>query len=51
VIVAVLNGEMLVRRLEQSFNNVRLVPEHKKLAPIPMDHTFTSFTVWVWLHT
>jgi DNA polymerase V len=45
VIVAVLNGEMLVRRLEQSFNKVRLVPETKKLSPIDVD-PFTDFSVW-----
>jgi DNA polymerase V len=45
VIVAVLNGEMLVRRLEQSFNKVRLLPETKKLAPIDVD-PFTEFSVW-----
>jgi DNA polymerase V len=45
VIVAVLNGEMLVRRLEQSFNKVRLVPETKKLAPIDVD-PFAEFAVW-----
>jgi DNA polymerase V len=45
VIVAVLNGEMLVRRLEQSFNKTRLVPETKKLAPIDVD-PFAEFSVW-----
>lgn len=45
VVVAVLNGEMLVRRLEQSFNKVRLVPETKKLAPIDVD-PLAEFSVW-----
>lgn len=45
VVVAVLNGEMLVRRLEQSFNKIRLLPETKKLAPIDVD-PFTEFSVW-----
>lgn len=45
VIVAVLNGEMLVRRLEQSFGKIRLVPETKKLAPIDVD-PFAEFLVW-----
>jgi DNA polymerase V len=45
VVVAVLNGEMLVRRLEQSFNKVRLVPETKKLAPIDVD-PYAEFSVW-----
>jgi DNA polymerase V len=46
VIVAVLNGEMLVRRLEQSFNKVRLVPETKKLAPIDVDPSAADFSIW-----
>ena len=45
VIVAVLNGEMLVRRLEQAYNKVRLVPETKKLAPIDVD-PYAEFSVW-----
>jgi len=46
VIVAVLNGEMLVRRLEQSFNKkIRLVPETKKLAAIDVD-PLAEFSVW-----
>src|SRR5688500_19528330 len=45
IIVAVLNGEMLVRRLERSFNKIRLLPETKKLAPIDVD-PFAEFIVW-----
>ncbi|HUQ97592.1 MAG TPA: translesion error-prone DNA polymerase V autoproteolytic subunit [Chitinophagaceae bacterium] len=45
VIVAVLNGEMLVRRLEQAFNKTRLVPETKKLSPIDVD-PLAEFSVW-----
>ena len=45
VVVAVLNGEMLVRRLERSFNKIRLLPETKKLAPIDVD-PFAEFIVW-----
>jgi DNA polymerase V len=45
VVVAVLNGEMLVRRLEQSFGKVRLLPETKKLAPIDVDPA-VEFSVW-----
>jgi len=45
VVVAVLNGEMLVRRLERSFNKVRLVPDTKKLAPIDVD-PYAEFSVW-----
>ncbi|MDB5191477.1 MAG: response UmuD protein [Segetibacter sp.] len=45
VVVAVLNGEMLVRRLEKGFNRTRLVPETTKLAPIDVD-PFADFSVW-----
>jgi DNA polymerase V len=45
VVVAVLNGEMIVRRLEKGFNKVRLIPETTKLAPIDVD-PYSDFTVW-----
>lgn len=45
VIIATLNGEMLIRRLEKVFNKVRLVPETTKLAPIDVDPT-GEFSVW-----
>ncbi len=45
VIVAVLNGEMLVRRLDKSFNKIRLIPETTKLAVIDVD-PFSEFAVW-----
>lgn len=45
VVVAVLNGEMLVRRLEKGFNKTRLIPETTKLAPIDVD-PFADFSIW-----
>ncbi|MGL6268653.1 MAG: LexA family protein [Chitinophagaceae bacterium] len=45
VIIATLNGEMLIRRLEKILNKVRLVPETNKLAPIDVDPT-GEFSVW-----
>jgi len=45
VVVAVLNGEMLVRRYERSFNKIRLVPETPKLATIEVD-PYTEFSIW-----
>lgn len=45
VIVAVLNGEMLVRRLETSINKIRLLPESPRLSPIEVDAQ-CSFEVW-----
>ncbi|HYE56709.1 MAG TPA: translesion error-prone DNA polymerase V autoproteolytic subunit [Chitinophagaceae bacterium] len=46
VIVAVLNGEMMVRRLEKTFNKIRLVPETSKLSPIDVDTSCCDFAVW-----
>ena len=45
VVIAVLNGEMLVRRLEKTFNKIRLIPETTKLAPIDID-PFAEFSIW-----
>jgi len=45
VVIAVLDGEMMVRRLEKTFNKIRLIPETSKLAPIEID-PFADFAVW-----
>jgi DNA polymerase V len=45
VVIAVLNGEMLIRRLEKTLNKVRLLPETPRLAPIDVD-PFAEFSVW-----
>ena len=45
VIIAVLNGEMLVRRLEKTLNKIRLIPETAKLSVIDVD-PFAEFAVW-----
>ena len=46
VVVAVLNGEMLIRRLEKTINKIRLLPETSKLAPIEVDTFNSEFTIW-----
>lgn len=46
VIIAVLNGEMLIRRMEKTFNKLRLIPETPKLATIEIDPSCDSFEVW-----
>ena len=46
VIVAVLNGEMLVRRLEKTFNKIRLIPETNKLSPVEIDTNCAEFAIW-----
>ena len=45
IVIAVLDGDMLIRRFEREFNKIRLVPETKKLAPIDID-PYADFTVW-----
>jgi len=46
VIIAVLNGEMLISRMEKTFNKLRLIPETPKLATIEIDASCDSFEVW-----
>src|SRR6195952_6053097 len=46
VIIAILNGEMLIRRLEKTFNKIRLVPETSKLAAIEVDTSCNEFAIW-----
>src|ERR1043165_810767 len=43
VIIAALNGEMLIRRLEKTFNKMRLLPETSKLSPIDIDPMNSEF--------
>jgi DNA polymerase V len=45
VVIAVLNGEMLIRRLYISNNKKRLLPETSKLSAIDID-PFAEFSVW-----
>jgi DNA polymerase V len=46
VVIATLNGEMLIRRLEKTFNKIRLIPETSKLAPIDVDVSGSEFSIW-----
>src|SRR5580692_1001784 len=46
VVIATLNGEMLIRRLEKTFNKIRLVPETTRLSPIDVDVSGAEFSVW-----
>ena len=46
VVIAILNGEMLIRRLEKTFNRIRLIPETPKLAAIEVDPSGADFSVW-----
>ena len=46
VVIATLNGEMLIRRLEKTFNKIRLIPETTRLAPIDVDVSASDFSIW-----
>jgi len=46
VVIAMLNGEMLIRRLEKTFNKVRLLPETNRLSPIEVDTSSNEFAIW-----
>ena len=46
VVVAILNGEMFIRRLEKTFNKVRLLSENKKHATIEVDASCDSLGIW-----
>ncbi|MER3464074.1 MAG: peptidase S24 [Chitinophagaceae bacterium] len=45
VIIAVLNGEMLIRRMQLQNAKVRLLPETKRLSAIEVD-AVSNFSVW-----
>ncbi len=46
IIIAILNGEMLVRKLEKTMNKIRLIPETKKLSAIEIDLNGCEFAIW-----
>ena len=46
VVIATLNGEMLIRRLEKTFNKIRLVPETPRLSAIDVDLSGAEFSIW-----
>ena len=46
VVIAILNGEMLIRRYEKSFNKVRLLPDSPKLSAIDIDLSCEDFSIW-----
>jgi DNA polymerase V len=45
VIVAVLNGELLVRRFHKNFSSAFLIPENNRFKPINLAE-FSDFMVW-----
>ena len=45
VIVAILNGELLVRRFHKNFSSAFLIPENERFKAINLSE-FTDFSVW-----
>jgi len=45
IVIAVVDGEMLIRRYERTFNKLRLVPETPKLSAIDVSE-FMDFKIW-----
>ena len=45
IVIAVIDGEMLIRRLEKTMNKMRLVPETAKLSPIEVSE-FHDLVIW-----
>jgi DNA polymerase V len=46
VIIAILNGDMLIRRFEKTNSNIRLLTDSNKLSPIHIDDTCEEFAIW-----
>jgi DNA polymerase V len=46
VVIAVLNGEMLIRRYEKTLNKLRLIPDTDRLSPIDVDPSCETFSIW-----
>jgi DNA polymerase V len=45
IVIAVIDGEMLIRRYEKTMNSLRLIPETAKLSPIEVSE-FSDFKIW-----
>ena len=45
IVIAIIDGEMLIRRYEKTFNRLRLVPETPKLSAIEVGE-FSDFKIW-----
>lgn len=45
IVIAVIDGEMLIRRYEKTMNSLRLIPETPKLSPIDVSE-FTDLKIW-----
>ncbi len=45
IVIAVLDGEMLIRRFEKALNRIRLIPETSRLSPIEVSE-FNDCKIW-----
>lgn len=45
IVIAVIDGEMLIRRYEKTINRLRLIPETPKLSPIEVKE-FSNLVIW-----
>jgi DNA polymerase V len=45
IVIAVVDGEMLIRRYERTMNSLRLIPETPKLSAIDVSE-FMDFKIW-----
>jgi DNA polymerase V len=45
IVIAVIDGEMIIRRLEKTMNRVRLVPETPKLSTIEVGE-YSDVVIW-----
>ena len=46
IIIAVFNGDMLIRRFQKINKNILLLTDSNKLAPINVDATCEDFAIW-----
>ncbi len=46
VIIAILNGDLLIRRFEKNNNKIRLYTDSNKLASINIDDNCEDFSIW-----
>lgn len=45
IVIAIVDGEMLIRRLEKTMNRMRLIPETAKLSPIDVSE-YSDVSIW-----
>ncbi len=45
IVIAVIDGEMLIRRYEKTINSLRLIPDTANLSPIDVSE-FMDFKIW-----